>query len=76
MSRELRDVHVERAPSLSEHFKSSFSGASGCVLVAIDGKGVWVRDSKFPRRRPLFFTEVEWDAFLRGVRNGEFDLNV
>jgi prepilin-type processing-associated H-X9-DG protein len=54
--------------------KSSHSGDNGCVEVAFLDGHVAVRDSKdrhgpFPR-----FTPAEWRAFLRGVRDGEFDL--
>lgn len=54
--------------------KSTRSGSDGCVEVAfIDGK-VAVRDSKDRRGPALKFTPVEWDAFVGGVRDGEFDL--
>jgi Domain of unknown function (DUF397) len=35
---------------------------------------VQVRDSKDPSGAVLTFNRREWDAFLLGVRNGEFDL--
>lgn len=55
--------------------KSSFSGYNGnCVEVAgLSGDTIRVRDSKNPRGGVLNFTQSEWDAFLGGVRNGEFD---
>ncbi len=54
--------------------KSSRSGVNGCVEVAfVDGK-VAVRDSKDRRGPVLEFTPVEWEAFVGGVRDGEFDL--
>lgn len=48
-----------------------------CVEVAIDDKGVYVRDSKMngPDDPVLFFSDAEWAAFLQGVKNSEFDLN-
>ncbi len=55
--------------------KSSLSFSNGnCVEVAsmADG-GVAVRDSKHPNGPVLHFTPSEWDAFVGGVRNGEFD---
>jgi hypothetical protein len=68
--------------------KSSLSGGSGgdCVEVAVlDGRDlptshkssdklVAVRDSRDPAGPVLAFTPREWDAFLGGVRAGEFDL--
>ncbi|GHC91653.1 hypothetical protein GCM10007079_39180 [Nocardiopsis terrae] len=32
-----------------------------------------VRDSKNPEAAPLVFTRAEWDAFVEGVKDGEFD---
>jgi hypothetical protein len=55
--------------------KSSRCGDSGqCVEIAFVPEGILVRDSKQPEATPLRFTRDEWDAFLSGVRGGEFDL--
>jgi Domain of unknown function (DUF397) len=55
--------------------KSSLSTTNGCVEVAFVGDRVAVRDSKERGRGPILeFTAVEWEAFLGGVRGGEFDL--
>jgi hypothetical protein len=32
-----------------------------------------MRDSKKPDGPVLYFTEAEWDAFVAGVKDGEFD---
>jgi hypothetical protein len=53
--------------------KSTWSRANGCVEVAfVDGR-VAVRDSKDRRGPVLVFSAVEWDAFIGGVRDGEFN---
>jgi predicted carbohydrate-binding protein with CBM5 and CBM33 domain len=55
--------------------KSSLSFANGdCVEVAsfADGR-IGVRDSKDTEGPVLRFTSAEWNAFIGGVRNGEFD---
>jgi hypothetical protein len=59
----------------SSWIKSSLSFAnSNCVEVAsLHGGQIGVRDSKDSRGPVLRFTSGEWDAFLGGVRNGEFD---
>jgi hypothetical protein len=45
-----------------------------CVEVAnLPGDQIGVRDSKDAEGPVLRFTPDEWDAFLGGVRNGEFD---
>ena len=58
-----------------EWIKSSFSFANGnCVEVApLPGGGAAVRDSKDPASPVLAFTAAEWEAFLGGVKAGEFD---
>ena len=56
--------------------KSSYSGPTGgnCVEVAfLTGGGVAVRNSRDVRGPALVFTGAEWDAFVRGARDGEFD---
>ncbi|WP_285586689.1 DUF397 domain-containing protein [Herbidospora sp. NBRC 101105] len=54
--------------------KSSYSCAGNCVEVADLGlRGIAVRDSKNESGPALIFTRPEWDAFQRGVRDGEFD---
>lgn len=59
--------------------KSTRSGnGNACVEVAdnlLDEAGVvLVRDSKNPTGAVLTFTRAEWEAFVGGVHDGEFDL--
>ena len=56
-------------------FKSTRSSAGkDCVEVAhLDDGRVGVRDSKNPTGGVLVFAPSEWDAFLLGARDGEFD---
>jgi hypothetical protein len=54
--------------------KSSHSATSSeCVQTRLDGDEVWVRDSKDPDGPVLKFTGPEWDAFVDGAKDGEFD---
>jgi Domain of unknown function (DUF397) len=55
--------------------KSSLSFAQGnCVEVSDQPEGtIGVRNSRDSRGPVLRFTSDEWQAFLGGVRNGEFD---
>ena len=59
----------------SRWVKSSLSYANGnCVEVAsLSGGEIGVRNSRDSGGAVLRFTSDEWDAFLGGVRNGEFD---
>jgi hypothetical protein len=56
--------------------KSSRSGpwTDNCVEVAFVGEAILVRDSKNPDGAVLVFTPSEWDAFVNGAKEGEFDL--
>jgi hypothetical protein len=55
--------------------KSQASNPSGsCVEVAdLDGGGIAVRNSRHPSGPALIYTRAEIEAFLIGVKNGEFD---
>ncbi len=53
--------------------KSSHSGGSNCVEVAIDGPTVLVRDSKDPDGAVLRFAGDQWRAFVTSVKDGEFE---
>lgn len=58
-------------------FKSTKSGNNGaCVEVARLGEdAIGVRDTKAQGRGPILtFTRAEWDAFIGGAKDGEFDL--
>ena len=53
--------------------KSTHSVTNGCVEVAVVEGHFAVRDSKNRGGPILQFTPVEWDAFVAGVVDGEFD---
>jgi hypothetical protein len=54
--------------------KARMSGANGaCVEVATTLGRIAVRDSKDPEGPVLIYTRAEWEAFLDGAKNGEFD---
>lgn len=55
--------------------KSSRSGpwTDNCVEVAFVDGAIAVRDSKNPTGSVLVFTPSEWEAFVDGAKDGEFD---
>ncbi|WP_103349908.1 DUF397 domain-containing protein [Amycolatopsis sp. CA-128772] len=58
--------------------KASFSQGqeNGCVEVGSVPGLIGVRDTKLGDASPILaFTEHEWKMFLRGARNGEFDID-
>jgi Domain of unknown function (DUF397) len=52
---------------------SSRSQFNACVEVCFVGGRVPVRNSRDPDGPVLVFTAPEWDAFVAGVKLGEFD---
>jgi hypothetical protein len=56
--------------------RSSRSGpfSDNCVEVTFVGEAIAVRDSKNQDGSVLLFTPSEWDAFVDGAKDGEFDL--
>jgi len=54
--------------------ESATAGGGSSVEVAILADGVALRDSRRPDGDVLFFTPAEWDAFVGGAKDGEFDV--
>jgi hypothetical protein len=57
-----------------QYRKSSRSyGTGDCIEVAVpSGKRIAVRDSKNVHGAVLSFSSAQWNAFVAGVRTGEF----
>jgi Domain of unknown function (DUF397) len=78
---------THRTHSPGEWRKSPYSNNGGnCVEVSVmdrddataahkadAGRLFVMRDSKDPSGPHLYFTQSEWDAFARGMREGAFD---
>jgi hypothetical protein len=59
---------------MSEWIKASKSNGGGnCVEIRRNGESIEVRDSKDRGGPILRLTVAEFDAFLDGARNAEFD---
>jgi hypothetical protein len=55
--------------------KSTCSDSGGCVEAAYSDGFIGVRDTKARGTGPILeFTQHEWQAFVLGVANGEFDI--
>jgi hypothetical protein len=63
-------------PTVAAWRKSSQSGPNcdNCVEVAFVGEAILLRDSKSPAGPVLYFNQAEWDAFVAGAKDGEFDI--
>ncbi len=72
----MKNLHQIKGINLSFK-KSSFSGDCGvpyCVACAKIGNKIIVINTKANKGQNLSFSFEEWDAFLKGVKAGEFDL--
>lgn len=59
---------------MSEWKKSSYSGSQGsCVEIKMTDERVLVRDTKNRDGGTQNYTHAEWIAFVKGVKDGEFD---
>lgn len=48
-------------------------GEGSVEIAFLDGGNVAMRNSEEPEGPVLVFTPAEWDAFVGGVKDGEFD---
>lgn len=53
--------------------KSSYCGGGECVEVSAQSPAVAIRRSVDANGSVLRFTRAEWQAFVAGVKAGEFD---
>lgn len=58
----------------NEWIKSSYCNTSTCVEVMIEENTVAVRDSKNRALPALVYSLDEWQQFVAGVKDGQFDL--
>ena len=67
-------AEIARQLPASRWHRSSFCGAAGsCVEVAdLHDGAVAIRRGASTHDQVLTFTAAEWDAFLAGVKDGEF----
>jgi hypothetical protein len=68
---------LEEGVEVAWHISTySPNGGGDCVEAGPLGDGterVAVRHSRRPDAEVIVYTRAEWEAFLAGVRNGEFD---
>jgi hypothetical protein len=72
----LGDEALPVTPITEAQWRRSFKcGSHGsCVEIAKLPEGVAVRDGKAGEEGPVLrFTHEEWDAFVTGIRAGDFD---
>jgi hypothetical protein len=66
---------TSRVPEDVVWMRSSLSNDDDAVEVArLPDGGVALRPAADPTREPHVYTAAEWEAFVKGVDAGEFDL--
>lgn len=70
---EVKGVRADLARAVWRKSTRSGPFTDNCVEVAFVDAAVAVRDSKDPSGPVLLFTRPEWDAFVGGAKDGEFD---
>ncbi|OLB66149.1 MAG: DUF397 domain-containing protein [Actinobacteria bacterium 13_2_20CM_2_72_6] len=71
---ETKGLRVDLSRANWRKSKASGPYSDNCVEVAFVDQAIAVRDSKHPEGPVLLFTQGEWDAFVDGAKDGEFDL--
>jgi hypothetical protein len=66
------------APTMGVHSDLTWRRAlncdgGGCVMIAVHGQTVLIGDSKSPGGPVLSYSAEEWQTFLTGAKNGDFD---
>jgi uncharacterized protein DUF397 len=71
---ETKGFRVDLSTAVWRKSTRSSPSCDNCVEVAFVGGAIAVRDSKNRDAGTLLFTPGEWDAFVAGTKDGEFDL--
>ena len=75
MEIEAKGFRVNLADAVWRRSTRSGPYSDNCVEVAFVDGAIAMRDSKNPNGTVLIFTPAEWDAFVEGAKDGEFDLD-
>ena len=70
---ESKGLRVDLSRAVWRKSVRSSGNCDNCVEVAFVDGAIAVRDSKNPTGPALVYTHDEWDAFIGGVKDGEFD---
>ncbi|MEC3974287.1 DUF397 domain-containing protein [Amycolatopsis sp. H20-H5] len=69
------DAVAALAAATNWHKASHSNKENGCVEVASVPGVIGVRDTKLGAASPILaFDPNEWEAFIRGAKDGEFDI--
>ncbi|MBO0867798.1 MAG: DUF397 domain-containing protein [Micromonosporaceae bacterium] len=74
MEVEVKGLRVDLSRAVWRKSSQSGPNCDNCVEVAFVDDAILLRDSKHPDGSVLVFTQAEWDAFVAGAKDGEFDL--
>jgi hypothetical protein len=74
IAQHLSGPDLARAPWRKSTYSGNGGGGSGCVEVApLEDGSVAVRHTQHRDGPVIVYTKAEWEAFVAGVRDGQFD---
>jgi hypothetical protein len=74
MEVEAKGLRVDLSRAVWRRSSTSVPDCDNCVEIAFVDEAIAIRDSRHPEGPVLLFTQAEWDAFVGGAKDGEFDL--
>jgi hypothetical protein len=74
MEVEAKGLRVDLSRAVWRRSSTSGPDCDNCVEIAFVDEAIAIRDSRHPEGPVLLFTQAEWDAFVGGAKDGEFDL--
>ncbi len=74
MEVETKGMKVDLSRAVWRSSSAGGADADNCVQVAFVDEAILLRDARHPEGPVLVFNQAEWDAFVGGAKDGEFDL--
>jgi Domain of unknown function (DUF397) len=74
MEVEAKGMKVDLSRAVWRSSSVEDGSADNCVQVAFVDEAILLRDARHPDGPVLVFNQDEWDAFVAGAKDGEFDL--
>jgi hypothetical protein len=74
MEMETKGMKVDLSRAVWRTSSAGGTDAENCVQVAFLDEAILLRDARDPDGPVLVFNQAEWDAFVDGAKDGEFDL--
>jgi hypothetical protein len=71
---EAKGMRIDLSRAVWRSSSAGTGAEDNCVQVAFVDDAILLRDARHPEGPILVFDQAEWDAFVAGAKDGEFDL--